>query len=78
VPDLQVVGSGAQGAVPAGVRAQPAYGVDPRGLWRAALRAVRHAAPADLAGVDVTYLRASYAELGVNRAKKPPTPSPFV
>lgn len=67
----QVVGSGA----PAWGQHEP--GVAPRGLWRAALRAAR-GAPADVGAIDATYLRASYAELGVTTPKRPPVRSPFV
>lgn len=70
-PGTCVIGSGA----PESGRVLP--GVEARGLWRAALRAVREA-PVDVATVDVTYLRASYAELGVNTPRKPPVRSPFV
>jgi len=69
-PGTCVIGSGA----PEWGRVLP--GVEARGLWRAALRAAREAA-VDVATVDVTYLRASYAELGVNTPRKPPVRSPF-
>lgn len=71
VPGSQVVGSGA----PAWGQHEP--GVDPRGLWRAAVLAAR-GAPVEVAAIDATYLRASYAELGVNTPKQPPVRSPFV
>lgn len=70
-PGTCVIGSGA----PESGRLLP--GVEARGLWRAALRAVREAG-VDVATIDVTYLRASYAELGVNTPRKPPVRSPFV
>ncbi len=67
-PGTQVIGSGA----PATGRVMP--GVDARGLWRAAVRA----AAVDVTTIDATYLRASYAELGVNVPRKAPVRSPFV
>ena len=70
-PGTCVIGSGAP---PTG---QLLPGVPARGLWRAALRAARGEAAA-VATIDVTYLRASYAELGVNVPRNPPVPSPFV
>lgn len=70
VPGLQVVGSGAPAS------GQPMPGVAARGLWRAAVRAARGEA-ADVATSDATYLRASYAELGVNTPRQPPVRSPF-
>lgn len=70
-PGTVVIGSGA----PPTSRWTP--GVDARGLWRAAVGATRGEA-VDVAGIDVTYLRASYAELGVNTPRKPPVRSPFV
>lgn len=70
-PGTTVIGTGA----PEGARVTA--GVESRGLWRAATRALR-GAPADVSTIDVTYLRASYAELGVNTPKRPPVRSPFV
>ncbi|MDC0715429.1 tRNA (adenosine(37)-N6)-threonylcarbamoyltransferase complex dimerization subunit type 1 TsaB [Nannocystis bainbridge] len=53
-------------------------GADAPGLWAAAARAALHEAPVDVATVDAVYLRASYAELGLNTPKRPPYRSPFV
>lgn len=59
-------------------RAQTVSGVDGAGVWLAAARAALHEAPADVATIDAVYLRASYAELGLNTPKRPPFRSPFV
>ncbi len=47
------------------------------GLWRAALAASRQD-PIDRAQFNAVYLRASYAEMGVNKPKRKYLPSPFV
>nr|WP_263430117.1 tRNA (adenosine(37)-N6)-threonylcarbamoyltransferase complex dimerization subunit type 1 TsaB [Nannocystis pusilla] len=67
-------------ALPADLRARSLAlpGADAPGLWAAAARAARREAPADVATVDAVYLRASYAELGLNTPKRPPYRSPFV
>lgn len=59
-------------------RALPERALGPTGLWRAALDRVRGGPPDDLDALDVLYLRASYAELGLNTPKRPPYRSPFV
>lgn len=59
-------------------RAQTVTGVDGTGLWLAAARAALREEPADVATIDAVYLRASYAELGLNTPKRPPYRSPFV
>ncbi len=52
-------------------------GVSSCGLW-SAMRARVRRAPDDLTSLDVEYLRASYAELGLNAPKRTPSVSPFV
>jgi hypothetical protein len=59
-------------------RARTVSGVDGTGLWLAAARAALREEPADVATIDAVYLRASYAELGLNTPKRPPFRSPFV
>lgn len=80
-PSLQAIGPGAsvyaEALATVGLQVQPAPGVDGRGLWRAAALAVRSEPAADLAAADVIYLRASYAELGTTRPRRPPHRSPF-
>ena len=78
----RVVGPGVTAvadALPAELRARSLAvpGADGPGLWAAAARAALREAPADVATVDAVYLRASYAELGLNTPKRPPYRSPF-
>lgn len=47
------------------------------GLWAATAHAVATGTARDPATVDVVYLRKSYAELGINRPKRPFVRSPF-
>lgn len=80
-PGLQIIGPGAAvhaAALAACTSLQPTTGVEARGLWRAAALAALEDAPADLAGVDAVYLRASYAELGTNTPRRAQHRSPFV
>lgn len=79
-PGVQVVGPGAAAYAAAltGRELQELPGVDGRGLWRAAARAVLHEAAADIDHVDALYLRASYAELGTNTPRRPQHRSPFI
>lgn len=80
-PGLQIIGPGAAvyAAALAGCTSlQPSAGVAAPGLWRAAALAALEDAPADLAGVDAVYLRASYAELGTNTPRRAQHRSPFV
>jgi tRNA threonylcarbamoyladenosine biosynthesis protein TsaB len=49
-----------------------------RGLWRAAVSAARAGVTVDVDAFTVTYLRESYAELGVNTPKRPRYVSPFL
>ncbi|NVB42560.1 tRNA (adenosine(37)-N6)-threonylcarbamoyltransferase complex dimerization subunit type 1 TsaB [Pseudenhygromyxa sp. WMMC2535] len=66
--------------LPAALRArsQLAPGPDARGLWRAALAAARGGQAVSPEALDVAYLRVSYAEMGVNKPKRPVFVSPFV
>lgn len=59
-------------------RPDPGLVIDARGLWRAANAAVMSHDPVDPAALRATYLRESYAEMGLNRPKRPMTKSPFV
>ncbi len=82
-PGLQAIGPGAAVHAAALTAAgcahlQLATGVEAGGLWRAAALAALEDAPADLAGVDAVYLRASYAELGTNTPRRAQHRSPFV
>ena len=67
-------------ALPAELRARAVVvpGADGVGLWGAAARAALHEVADDVAAIDAVYLRASYAELGLNTPKRPPYRSPFV
>jgi tRNA threonylcarbamoyl adenosine modification protein YeaZ len=58
--------------------AQTIPGPSARGLWRAAVSAWRASAAVDVDEFSVSYLRQSYAEIGVNTPKRPPYKSPFV
>ncbi|TPV97266.1 MAG: tRNA (adenosine(37)-N6)-threonylcarbamoyltransferase complex dimerization subunit type 1 TsaB [Myxococcales bacterium FL481] len=53
-------------------------GITAAGLWSAARRAVELETPVRPHDLRVTYLRESYAEMGLNRPKRPVTKSPFV
>lgn len=53
-------------------------GPTPAGLWRAIAEADREGRVAPAANLDAIYLRKSYAELGVNRPKRPVRRSPFL
>ncbi|MEZ4382069.1 MAG: tRNA (adenosine(37)-N6)-threonylcarbamoyltransferase complex dimerization subunit type 1 TsaB [Nannocystaceae bacterium] len=58
--------------------AEPVRGVSPQGLWRAAVTAVLTGEGVHPRALEACYLRRSYAELGVNRPKRPMIRSPFV
>lgn len=78
---VTVVGSGVEpyrDALPPDMPARAAPGPDAEGLWRATLAAARDPGPQDAADLDAVYLRKSYAELGINRPKRPAWKSPFV
>jgi tRNA threonylcarbamoyl adenosine modification protein YeaZ len=66
--------------VPAALLPSARFGVPPTpaGLWRATVEAVVHGPALDPGHLRVTYLRASYAELGVHAPKRPIRRSPFV
>lgn len=66
-------------ALPPAMRARAIAipGADGPGMWAAAARAALHEAPVDVDAVDAVYLRASYAELGLNTPKRPLHRSPF-
>jgi hypothetical protein len=48
------------------------------GLWRAAVSAWRAGVAVDPGAFSVSYLRESYAEMGIHKPKRPPYVSPFV
>lgn len=82
-PTLRAIGPGVAAfaeALPSPLRERSLAlpGADAPGLWAAAARAALREAPDDVAAVDAVYLRASYAELGLNTPKRPPFRSPFV
>ncbi|MCA9688075.1 MAG: tRNA (adenosine(37)-N6)-threonylcarbamoyltransferase complex dimerization subunit type 1 TsaB [Nannocystaceae bacterium] len=52
--------------------------LDAGGLWRAAVTAARGEAPRSPEALEAVYLRASYAQMGINRPKRPVARSPFV
>jgi tRNA threonylcarbamoyladenosine biosynthesis protein TsaB len=74
--DLLVVGPGcapyAEQLPPAlRARSQPSPGPGATGLWRAAVSALRAGEAVDAGAFSVTYLRESYAEMGINKPKRP-------
>ena len=60
-----------------GFSLMPTNGLSARGLWCASRRAAEQAA-VDPAALAVTYLRASYAQMGIHKPKRPMIKSPFV
>jgi tRNA threonylcarbamoyladenosine biosynthesis protein TsaB len=66
--------------LPAALRASAVTipGPSARGLWRAAVSAHRRGASVDAGQFTVSYLRESYAEMGINTPKRAPYKSPFV
>jgi tRNA threonylcarbamoyladenosine biosynthesis protein TsaB len=64
--------------IDAAIPRTPLPGPTARGLWRAALSAHLAEGPRDAATLEATYLRESYAELGVNVAKRPTFKSPLL
>lgn len=66
--------------IPEHLRARSAScpGVSAAGLWRATVSALRDGAAVAAGDLDVTYLRASYAEMGINSPKRPLKRSPWV
>ncbi len=80
-PGHHVVGPGVAayaGRIDPGVARTATTGPSARGLWRAAVCAYEAHGPGDAASLEATYLRESYAELGVNVAKRAMFRSPFV
>lgn len=80
VEDAHVIGPGvaAHGDErPRSLRATAIPGPTSAGLWAATAHALANETACDPARVDVVYLRKSYAELGINRPKRPFTRSPF-
>ncbi|HET6585425.1 MAG TPA: tRNA (adenosine(37)-N6)-threonylcarbamoyltransferase complex dimerization subunit type 1 TsaB [Nannocystaceae bacterium] len=76
----RLVGPGVAAAaehLPAGWPTAAMPGPTPEGLWRAAASAHARGDAVDAAEIDAVYLRASYAELGVNTPKRKPFKSPF-
>lgn len=59
-------------------RARGAAGLSAPGLWRATVSAFAHTKPVPPEELSVSYLRASYAEMGINAPKRPVKKSPFV
>lgn len=57
--------------------ADPIPGPSARGLWRAAVSAMRAGDSIDVDEFSVSYLRQSYAEMGINVPKRPVYKSPF-
>lgn len=81
--DLRVVGSGVAAqreSVPAELSAAavPLPGPTAAGLWAASVAAFSAGQACHPAVLEAVYLRASYAELGVNVPKRPFVKSPFV
>jgi tRNA threonylcarbamoyladenosine biosynthesis protein TsaB len=66
--------------LPAAMRERSIVSAGPTaaGLWRAAVSAWRAGAAVDAGGFSVSYLRESYAEMGIHKPKRPPYVSPFV
>lgn len=81
--DLRVVGSGVAAhpaALPPALAgaAEPLPGPSAAGLWAATAAAWAAGTTCGAAALEAVYLRASYAELGVNVPKRPFVKSPFV
>lgn len=82
--DAWVVGSGVEPyrevlvEAGRGARALPLPGPTATGLWAAAISAWNSTSTIHPAALDAVYLRASYAEMGINAPKRKPFKSPFV
>ncbi|HLT40429.1 MAG TPA: tRNA (adenosine(37)-N6)-threonylcarbamoyltransferase complex dimerization subunit type 1 TsaB [Enhygromyxa sp.] len=81
--ELRAIGPGCQAyaeALPERLRPRSTTtpGPSARGLWRAAVSALRAGAAVDADEFSVSYLRMSYAEMGINTPKRPVYKSPFV
>lgn len=59
-------------------RAQPIVGPTAAGLWHATVAAWHREPACHPAALEAVYLRASYAEMGLNAPKRPFVKSPFV
>lgn len=80
---LRAIGPGCEPyaeQMPAALRegATRVQGPSARGLWRAAVSAWRAGEAVDVDGLGVSYLRQSYAEMGINTPKRPAYKSPFI
>lgn len=80
---LRVAGSGVaphRAAIPAELAATALQLVGPSaaGLWAAAASAWARGRAVHPAALEAVYLRASYAEMGINKPKRPFVKSPFV
>lgn len=80
---VRVVGSGVdpyRAALPPAAAASAVHFPGPRpfGLWRATVAAAASDGAIDATALDAVYLRKSYAELGINRPKRPTWRSPFI
>lgn len=83
IDSLQAIGPGCQPyaeQMPESLRSRsyPSSGPSARGLWRAAVSAWRAGERVDADELSVSYLRQSYAEMGINTPKRRPYKSPFV
>src|SRR5690606_34804719 len=83
LPSLQAIGPGCQPyaeQLPEPLRATACTVAGPsaRGLWRATVSARRAGAAIDVDELSVSYLRQSYAEMGINTPKRPAYKSPFL
>jgi tRNA threonylcarbamoyladenosine biosynthesis protein TsaB len=81
--ELRAIGPGCQPyaeQLPESLRATAITipGPSARGLWRAAVSARRAGTAVDADELSVSYLRQSYAEMGINTPKRPIYKSPFV
>lgn len=80
---VRLIGPGVgayEGRIPPSLRTRAASteGLSPAGLWRATVSAHRDGAAIAPGALEVTYLRASYAEMGINTPKRPLKRSPWV
>lgn len=83
IADLRAIGPGCgpyAEQLPESLRSEATTipGPSARGLWRAAVSAWRRGATVSVDEFSVSYLRQSYAEIGINTPKRPPYKSPFV
>jgi tRNA threonylcarbamoyladenosine biosynthesis protein TsaB len=83
VDELRAIGPGCEPyaeSMPESLRRRstPVPGPSARGLWRAAVSAWRASAAVDADELAVSYLRQSYAEMGIHKPKRPRYQSPFL